>query len=258
MTKKIVSAVLALVMALSLAACGSKVPTAEELVSGGWPGQDSDLDVDVTMSIRADISAEALGIAAEELSGSMEMGLVADVHLERTEKLSHSDGTVALSMFGMSYDVGMDEWMVMEDDGSVTTYVYDSDVGDWVEGAATEGDSGLPVDVFGVESGEFTDLAMTTEGDVYVVTGRVDAARFAALGLSDLAESMTGSDVPDGAKMDVEMKYDKASHALLSFSMAIDPETVTSVDGVAFSDFSFEVVVNATSGVELSLPEELR
>lgn len=258
MIRRVLAAVVALATALTLAACGSRPPTAEELVSEGWPDAGSDLDASVTVSVDAALSGEAAGVAVGEFSEATSMGLTARVRLRRSGALARSEGSVTMALFGMTYDASVDEWMVTAEDGSVTTYTRDADVGEWVEGAASADELGVVDGVLDVDSGTLTNLELTEEDGVYVVRGDVAVAALDALGLTEVIESVTGSGLPDGVRVRAELTYDARSRALRSMTMSAEPETLASDAPVALSAVELSVVVNATSGVELELPAELK
>lgn len=258
MIKRVLAAAVAMATALTLVACGSRPPTAEELVAGGWPDAASDLDASVTVSVDAALSGDAAGVAVGEFSEATSMGLTARVRLRRSGALTRSEGSVTMALFGMTYDASVDEWMVTAEDGSVTTYTRDADVGEWVEGAAGAEELGVVDGVLDVDSGALSSLELTEEDGAYVVRGDVSVDALDALGLADVVESVTGSGLPDGVRVRAELTYDASSRALRSMTLSAVPETLVSDAAVALSALELSVVVNATTGVELELPAELR
>lgn len=248
MKKRICTGLMAIAMALSLAACGGKsLPTAEDLIANGIPADKTDMSATMTMSMKVSMDLSDLVKDQDNVDGTMEMALTADIGMEKDGNIVHINGPIKVSMFGINYEQDMDQWS-RSDDELNKTWTKDED-GHWDYSETEDGLSNMAE----LTADAFKDLKVEKSGDEYVITGKLTDDTLADMGLDDLASSVAGSnEIP---AMKVTMKYDVKTGYLKNFEFSLD-ESVTG-DDVQFGEFRITFTVNSWDDIELTMPAEL-
>ena len=207
--KKICSLACALILTLSLAACGGGEPTVDELLDGMPDGGGVTAKMQMNMGMDMTIMGQSMSMTMESESRLEQDGT--NVHSESTTTMTSSDGesdTQVSDVYSMKNDDGTYTEYIGTD-GSWSKYVYEDPT------VGLTGAMDVPTDGF----------TMTKSDGEYVVSGTInladalqamgDTSTFDAFGLS--VEDMVNTD----GNLDVQAEYhfDAKTKAVKSFSL---------------------------------------
>ncbi len=249
--KRIVTLLMCLTLALSMAACGnksdnkSKTMTADEVIEKALSAEsvtnmkmDMVVKVDMGMNLKqmmldqgateADIQAAIDGgMVTEE---SLNMSIVVDMALAmevETDKY-YMTGDFSMDVAGQSMDQTVKTYAVEESDGTITTYTYDTDDECWYK-STSESDDEATSELAGMLSsmGEYKEYIksskiVSNKDGVYTVDVTLDLAKLMSEDVTDALDDMLGdlSSSVEGMydsmdEMTMTIKVDGESGALL-------------------------------------------
>lgn len=254
--------VLAFVMLLSLLSvgCGTKIPTAQELVDNGFatlPTDKSNVTLEVIMDMSA--SSDALG---ESISVGIYMEMELDI--KSTAEVSYSYGDIYMEMFGLEVNQSSESYVDMKE--GITYTLTDKT---WYKEKISDEEL-LDVSedkINKLRSEAFTDLVLVENEDKesteWVVTGIIDYSNIMeALGsqMSDLAGDSVETSSLSELRLQVEMTYDKETQKLKSMKCSCSEENLDemSTNSVTYEAYEFTYIIHDTDDLVVEVPEDVK
>jgi len=250
------------------------LPTAEELIDSGALDAVSKMDVVLDMQVStvfeldsedaisgfgSDMSDLDTGVSSDTSSTAMSAGMSAKIRMEKDGSLSHNKGSIVMVMFGQSFDMGLDQWLVDNGDGTSTVYTYNEDTAEWTYSVADKSDADELAAVSTLKSSMFKDLTVKSTADAYIVTGQVSFSELEGLGLDDTMDSLEPGVGLKDVFVDVEMQYSKDTRLLRRMAVSVNPDSLGDAlqDGISDLVYTITLTVNSVGETELKLPSNV-
>lgn len=264
--RTVVLALMAVMLAGSLAGCGKEKVTAESLLAGAYGGDNVEsMDADLVMNVDADIDISDLfsdsadqSTETENSETTMNFKVALDCNIKATEKIAYANGNATVDVLGMSQKVPVKSYV---DSDNKVSYTYNEDYDLWTK-SDLDSDESLGSFAEGkIDKDIFTDLKLADtkeEDSEYVVTGKVTMDNLKKLygdSFNDLSENTEDIDLST-LKFDVTMKFDKKSKMMKSFECKVDPTTLDAEE-YTINEFSAEVKINKINDVDVKIPSEV-
>lgn len=241
----------------------TQLPSAEDLVANGSLGEIDSLDANVTLHFEAKMSAEALssGLPVSGNGGLMlNMGVDMDINLKSQGNVQYINGTMGADVLGFSYEEPVEQYLVTNADGSVTTYEKDATTSSWsykTEAASSIAD----IENFAsLDTSFIHDLSLSPvyEGDPkYTVTGTISLADFPSqTGMDGLLDATGGSAIPEDMVFDLAVSYDMETSRMTGMILDLDTSSLATED-VAVKSFLMSIDINSVDSVAVSVPQEV-
>lgn len=244
MKRKIISILLcAIPLTMSMTGCSLLKPNVEKILTKSNQVVEKAEDIEGTFVMDMEVTAESDGT-------SMSMGVSADTDLEVDQKdeISHMDGSMSVSVLGMSQDVDFE----MYADPDMTYSCID---GEWT---ASESDTDdFSIGTFNVDAlKEVLTLEEDQKDGCFVLTGETDIDELSELtgDLMDLDSLMSNAGLKD-AEVEIEILIDAKSYAPVSqtFTMDFDVEDDTISDATLDLTITFD---DLEADLDLEIPDE--
>lgn len=251
MKRKILSLFMVVATIATMTACGTKEPTAEELINGTASMQNSEvqsIDMDILMDMEMKVKIDDV---------TMKMKMEADVNCQSEENISYVNGSVLVEAMGMEMEQELKMWA---DDKN--SYSYDSESENWIKSSVNQESFNLNFEKFDTEL--FTDLVLLEsekEATFYTVTGKVSFEDLMEITEADMS-SLTGDmDVDfdwDEFCFNTTFVFDKDTKNLKEAKFEMNDSFESDDELAEISKFEISFKINSVGEtLDLEIPEEV-
>lgn len=262
--KKNLALGLLLTCAIMVVGCGKKDPTPEELLSQKY--DESYVDMDLEMDVVAKMDMSDLMGDDSGSSATMDMEMEIDVNAKSDDSVSYLDGTILVNVFGMNMEVPMKTYTSVSED-AVITYALGEDGETWTKEESALDEAGLSsltslykisdVDFF--ESYEMKEVEKDDE--TYVVTGFCSFEKLMEKfgDAEDLLETEMITEEYDMStmKMNVTMEFDRETLKPVCYLFELDGDSIE-MEGASFETFIIKMTINELGGEKVvEIPQEI-
>lgn len=284
-SRKVILSVLTVgVLTTSLVGCGKKA-TVESIFTESKSAYKDVKSVDMLLDMNID------GSIAMEEDTSMDLALKANLGIKsENEKGSYCSGTVNISMLGMSQEIGVNTYAVLDED-TQTTYSYDSESDIWSKSSTEVDSESLSTELIQkLNDIDYTSiydkltLADKTEEfngvEAYHISGDINGSDLKdaisqikdVLGeefdteefeKADLSSIVVSTDFyfskEDSKLLSIKMDFSKTDFAkLMTDSSSEDSDEVESTNtSVSFDDFYINITINDTNNYTFEIPSDV-